>query len=789
MLLIKKMTRDFLKNKLAFGSIFLMSALCLATFSGLTGVWTGMQSMKSEYLEDTSNAINDYIISVSELSSDSESEIRNNSMFSNVEKREVISVSMPKYQEESDDDGRVISNLKIYVVDDNSIRKPKLISGDHWGSEGIWIDNDFYKQNNLNVNDIIDIEYLNAKESKVVVSGSMMTPENIMFLPTPFDVKVNHENYAYAFCTQSFAEKNLSSLYSQKQIVLSSNDEVSEEQVVDELTKILGSDRIQNIINLDNTVGLKGYEDKISQVKVYSMFFPLLFLLISINTLQSTMKRIVLDQRGIVGALSAIGVSEKVIISHYLLYGVICSGVGAIVGGVLGPRFVSPALMNTLKSQFSMPVWSVGFSLSVILVAVLLTLLSMVFIYVECKRLFKESPALIIRNKSSDIKKMNLLEKIIDFKWISFNMKWILRDIFRNTSRSIMAVFGAMGCVVLLITGFGLQNSINYSIDKTYNDDYVYSHKFLVSPKSTPEEKTAIESKAKSANPVWLEQSIVEIYNKDNTSRNTTLSMISQDSAIKLEDTENKYVNLRELKANEVVLSRKLANELSVQVGDVIKFRTSSNTKKQEDVRVVGLTTLSFPQGMFASEKFNIENKKDSDFSTFLLTGKLSNDVYEKITENSKVLKDYEKNEQYLASKDILKSIITIVYLLVIIAMFLGVCILVNYNLLIFSNRYREFATLKVVGMLDNDITFLSFISNAILTIVGCLLGAPLGILLLQFYVKVASPSNQEYLCYFNSLNISTVIGAAILISLAINILLNIKINKIDMVESLKSIE
>ncbi|WP_207721007.1 ABC transporter permease [Clostridium gasigenes] len=783
------MARDFLKNKLAFGSVLLMSALCLATFSGLTGVWTGMQSMRSQYLEDTGNTTSDYIISVSELTSELESEIGKSSMFTNVERREIISGTMPKYQDKSDNNSRITSNLKIYVIDDNGIRNPKLVAENDWGGEGIWLDNDFYKDNNLNADDSINIKYLNGKESEVTVSGSIMVPENIMFLPTPFDVKVNHQNYAYAFCTRSFAEKNLSSLYSQKQIVLSTKNEVSEDQLMDELTKNLGRDRIQTVQSLDNTVGLRGYEDKIKQVKVYSIFFPLLFLIISIITLQSTMKRLVLDQRNIIGTLSAIGVSEKAIIVHYLLYGLICSGLGAIIGVVIGPKVISPALMNTLKSQFSMPAWTVGFGVLVILVAILLTLLSMFFIYTECKRLFKESPASIIKNKSSEIKKMNLLEKMIDVKWIPYNIKWILRDIFRNASRSIMAIFGAMGFVILLITGLGLYNSINYSFDKTYNEDYVYCHKLLVSPNTTSEDKNSIESNVKSSNPVWLEQSVIKIYDKNNVLKNTTLSMISDDSAIKLEGTDKKYINLRNLKSNEVVLSKKLANELSVQVGDRITFRTNSSTKKQENIHVVGLTNLSFPQGIFTNEKFYVENKKESDFATFLLTGELPDDVYEKITENSKILKDYQKNDQYLESKDILKSIITIIYLLVMIAMLLGICILVNYNLLIFSNRYREFATLKVIGLLDKDITFLSFISNAILTIIGCILGIPFGTLLLQFYVNVASPSNQEYLCHFNVLDITVVIGAAILISFVINIILNIKINKINMVESLKSIE
>ncbi|MGG7177477.1 FtsX-like permease family protein [Clostridium paraputrificum] len=782
------MIRDFGKNKLAFISVILMATLCLATFTGLTGVWTGMENMKSEYLGNTNSSEDDYIVTFSRYNANYEENLKSSDYVTNVESRDILNIKMPEYKAENITND-LITNLKIYIVDDNTLREPKVINGEDWGAGGLWVDNDFYQTNNLNDGDKINIEYQNRETGEIPISGSIMVPENSMYLATPFDIIADHKNYAYGYCTETFANNNFGNVLVAKEIVLTAEKDVSEEKVIEEINKIVGAKNIQSIKNLGNTAGLKWFDDKINQVKVYSIFFPILFLLISLITLKSTMKRLVIDQKIVIGTFSALGISEKVIILHYLIYGIVCSGLGSIFGNIIGPKFVAPALMNTLKTQVTMPEWIVGFSINFILVGLFLIVVSSLFVYTECRKVFHSSPATIIRNKSNEIKKIPFFEDMINKKWISFNIKWILRDIFRNYTRSLMAIFGAMGCVILLITGLGLYNSINYSINRTYNEDYEYYHKFLVQSSITDTDKKYFENLLEDDSPAWLEQGEIKLYSDSGDSKHTIFSIISDDKNINLQDQNETSIDFQNLNDDEIVISKNLARDLKVNEGDTISFRINSSDLLVKDVKVVGITKLSFPIGIFANEKFNLEKEGKNNFSTFLLSSKLSDDMYSTITSDNKVLKDFQRENQYKESEDILKSIITIVILLVFIGIFLGFCILINYNLLIFINRYKEFATLKVIGKLDSEITFLSFISNAILTVIGCILGVPLGLFLLDFYVNVASPSNQAYISNFNSNKILLVVVAVIIISAVVNAVLNIRIKKIDMVESLKSIE
>lgn len=374
----------------------------------------------------------------------------------------------------------------------------------------------------------------------------------------------------------------------------------------------------------------------------------------AIVTIRFSVFRFINKQREVIGTLYAIGFSKIEIINHYIFFAVITSLLGGILGILIGPLLITPILLGTLQTQFSLPYWNVTFTYRILFGLVLMAISSIFLMRFSVVNILKQNPADIINGETPQSSSSHFFINKL-FNKLNFSVKWVLRDILRHKERSFMGVFGTAGCFILLMSGFGLRDSINYTIDSTFIDNFNYNQKLYFDKAIHKGERLEIKTSVNL--PIeWVQQNSVVIKQKDQKI-DTLFTVFSGKDLLNLKANEKHSNILSSLKVNEIVITKKLANKMKLKEEDEIKVKFS-NKIKYNTFKVKAISSLSFPQGIYCSEKI-LQNIEEPFMPSIALL---------RSTENLPILDKFsvEKvtwEKQYKQSKNALKSIMVVVIL------------------------------------------------------------------------------------------------------------------------------
>ncbi|MBO0454851.1 FtsX-like permease family protein [Candidatus Enterococcus murrayae] len=748
--MLRKTFRDLRKNWISFLSVFLMSFICLFIFTGIfhfgqqMGI-TGKQFSKNSHLADST-------LTVANFNEPKEAQTKKLSSVKQFAHR-----SVGRYQNEQ-------FSLTILSFDHSYTSKPQVIRGAKLSDQaGIWLDEDFFQANEQQLGD-----YFSIDNQRYEILGTVRQPEFIYHTENKDQPLPNHKKSGYAYLSEQYFDQL--PIYPSHQLLLKTNKDSNIPWLENELSDIWGDEYLQ-LTETNNGSGLSIFLDRVTQVQRLAFLFSSLFLLLTLITIEATMRRFVKQQQ--IAILKAQGFSGWSILLHYLSFSMIVTFFGSVLGCFLGPKLLSPALLSAIGKQFSVPKWlEVQTTLGYAIVAVI-TFLSMLITLIPVLPLVNQLPAVIMQKQSTQRFKRVWLEQTRLWSYLPFSLQWTLRDIQRNIRRAVLGIFGAMGCMLLLIAALGIKDSINFSLDSVFNDTYHYQEKVSFKrPMSAQDRHSTVQHLTSDYQ--WMEQQSVKLL-KGSKEQTVQATIVSNGRQLNLPEIE-----LKNLTANQVALSEALAKDLNVTAEETLYIKLQQQILP---VSIKKLLPISSPQGIFLSQRTWENLKQPFEPQSLLLKEK------NQLAPSPLIAGRSEKLQQFKDSQALIEGILTIVSLLILAALTLGITIMMNCHLLIFSERFIEFATLKVLGFTKWEVLSLSFLETTLLTLLGWLLGIPAGWLFLNTYVALLSTGQQQYLPHlsFQSLMLASLVLFACM--LLVQAYLNNRINRIDFATALKPAE
>lgn len=543
-----------------------------------------------------------------------------------------------------------------------------------------------------------------------------------------------------------------------------------------------------------NRTDMSSYNDFINDaqsIKNLSKIFPTVFYIIAILISLISMSRMVEDDRMQIGTLKSLGFSNKHILFKYIIYSGIATILGGIIGSLLGFFLLPNFIWSIYKIIFDIPVFKVYYDLTYILLGLLIAIICICgTTLLAVFKSVKEKPSNLMRPKSPKSGKRVLLENV-KFIWkrLKFSNKVTIRNLFRYKKRVLMTVVGIAGCTALMLAGFGLRDSIVDIPDVHYGKVFTF------------DQLVYLESDIK-------EDNIKSIFNDKRINTVAETKMVTGNINTyginifvpKSNNDLYNILNLRDvktnkkliLKDNEVIITDKLSQLLNKSKGDIITI--TANDGKTYDFKISGICENYVAHYVYMTKNTYEENMdKYITNVVYIKTNNLS------LKEEAKLSSDLIEKEEVMSAisikntkvsvNDMLKSLNSVVLILIILSAILSFVVMYNLSYISISERKREIATLKVLGFTDKEVDNYINKETIILTIIGIVFGFVFGYFLTNIIINTVEIDLVRFIRLINPLSFIYSAVITIIFTIIVNIITHFTLKKIDMIESLKSVE
>lgn len=554
------------------------------------------------------------------------------------------------------------------------------------------------------------------------------------------------------------------------------------------------------VLDRDSHQSFVEYEGCANSIDALAKIFPVFFFAVAALVCLTTMTRMVDEQRINIGTLKGLGYKTSQISKKYILYALIACITGSILGLAIGFSVFPTVIFFAYGMMYSIEnivyVFSIPIAIGITSLALIIITLSA---YMACRKELKETPAILMRPKAPKSGKRILLERI-PFIWnrFSFISKVTVRNIFRYKKRFLMTVLGIAGCTALILTGFGIKDSIEMILTGQYGTLFKYDMSLVIQSDMTDKQIYELRKNLSDIDEInkyeffSYENGDIKV---NNTTKEITIvvpeNLKKMDKFIHLQD--RKTQNPIELNNKGIVLTEKIARDLGVKAGDEIELINSDDKKAKIKVSHITENYISH-YAYISPENYTKLFEKDLDFNRVI--GILNNPSVKIEDKLSKKLFDIETVDGITfntASKETfhntIKNLNYVVLIMIISAGALAFVVLYNLTNVNISERIREIATIKVLGFYDKEVSAYIYRENIILTIIGTVVGLGLGTILHKFIMVTVEIQSMMFgrVIDMSSYFIATVL--TIVLSLFVNLAMFYKLRNVKMVESLKSVD
>lgn len=575
----------------------------------------------------------------------------------------------------------------------------------------------------------------------------------------------------------------------------------AEEKLIDAKQKIAD---IENpkwyVLDRYSNSGYNSFIQDTGSIEGIAQIFPVVFFVVALLISLTSMTRMVEEQRTQIGTLKALGYNKLQIASKYVIYASLACVIGGILGMSVGFVLLPKIIWMMYEMMYQMTDISISFQWDVGGIGLLLISVCIIgaTIYAVLKELI-HAPAVLMRPKSPKMGKRVLLEKIpFIWKHLSFSRKVTVRNIFRYKKRFLMTIIGILGCTALITVGFGIRDSIQCIMPNQF--EKVFDYDMQIGLKNGLEQKQKQEYITNLQEKTEIEK-IVEIYMTSNTIVNGEKEEDVQIIVPKEQKELEGIINLADIKTkqkvelqeNEICLTDKVSELLGVKQGDTIILKDSD--EKERKVKISNIVENYVSHYVYMSKE-TYENLYSEAYETNVLFTKNNNLSEEQ--EDSLAAEIMNQSEVATLNRisttmgmldDTMKSLNYVVVILIVSAGLLAFVVLYNLSNVNISERIRELATIKVLGFYDKEVYSYVSRETIILTAIGIVLGLVGGYFLNYFIIGTCEINMLRFQKIIKPM--SYVYGALITIgfTLIVNIVTYFALKKIDMIESLKSVE
>ena len=659
-------------------------------------------------------------------------------------------------------------SLALNVSEDYNVSVFHLMDGKEYdrSSDGVWLSDRFAEENGYKIGDTLTLTYKSI-EMKLEIVGLIKSGENMICTGDSNQLMPDFSSYGFAYVTPDTLREALGAdFYPQINLISSTEKAELEDEVKDALGRtILVSPK-------DDHMSYAGAKSETEEGETMGSILPVLFLAIAILTMVTTMHRIAANEKTQIGTLKALGFRDRRILAHYTSYGLVIGLIGTGLGIVLG-YLVAEFVMNpggTMGTYFDLPEWKLVMPSFCIPVMVLTLLFLTLISYLSVKRMLHGTAADALRPYVPRPMKKGLLERLPLWEHLGFGTRWNIRDVMRHKSRSAMTLVGILGCMILLVGGLGMKDTMSNFMTILDDDVSNYTNKINLAENIGNDEARELcdsvsgDFEASEAISLDGETVTLEVHSTDNEK----FRFIDSDG------------NIMKLGDDGVYLCLRLAD--TAEVGDTIEFSPYGSDETYK-VKVAGYFRSMITKSIVMTSDF-----ADAEGIDYKITSIYTDEEKSDIPSSSAIAGVQEKQaiiDSYDTFMDLMNMMVAV---LVVAAAILGAVVLYNLGVMSYIERSRELATLKVLGYRDRRIARLLISQNVWMTVIGVALGLPAGIGTLNVLVA-ALASEYELKVVLGVLTYSVSMTLTFGVSLLVGWAVARKNRKIDMVEALKFAE
>ncbi len=825
-MLFRKMLREFKTNFGLFFSIFLLSGLAIAMFCTMEGHVLSQNIARAQYHDECK--LSDLWMYGEGFSQEQLDTIRGLDFVEEAQLRMSVTGSTPDFTG---------VQVDVFLERENVVNTPYLVKGSEFDpsdTDGVWLANAFAVRRGLDVGDDFTIEYNGVTFTKEI-KGLVETPE-YEYRQADGDADMYLENIAIVFMSYDafpirdyvthliesgkitakkvaentkLLDEKLEQLKAAgmtvdditQDMLLQIADNMSDEKLAklmpytqmivrtkdggalsheDEIAEALDYD-YSAIIDRKSVQGLARLDSELDQHQAFAYVFVVIFVGIAVLVIATSMGRIVEKQRTQIGTMNALGMKRWKVILHYISYSLIVSVLGVMVGLAAGVGAGAPAMIGMFEQYYIVPGLHSAFHPMYILIAVVIVAVCSFSCFLSCRKVLKIKPAEALRPAAPKQGKKCIFERLPFWDKLSFNTQYNLRDISRAKLRTFMGIVGTAVGMLLMLYGVGCNQLVDIMTDISFNKIYTtrYQVKLSADTKLVDADNLADELSGE-----LVMTDAVEISKVKNASsaekKKETLTVIEGKQLYNLIDVNNE---ITQLVPGTVGISRKLAADMGIKVGDTIYWHIYSKNEWHE--AVVGSIYRSCETQGIAYLREDYE-KTGAEYTPMLL---MTNASKAQTAASLKYVTGVNSREDMIAAYEKSIEVVNIlVFVMVIFSTIMIVVVLYNSGSLSFNERIKELATLKVMGLQSTQIRHLLTVQNIWLSVIGIIIGTPLGNISLNAMMN----SNGENFDYSLSVPVADYIISAVIVlivSMLVSFMFSSRIKKLDLVETLKGVE
>ncbi len=759
-MLFKKLCRTMKLYKAQFLSMIIMITLGVGIFVGFNMEWVSIRDNTTEFFEATGFA--DYrLVSTAGFSAEELEKVR---------AIDGVDAAARFLSVTADVAGQGGDSVALTVTTDPAISGFYLMDGapyDEANTDGIWLSEQYAKANGFALGDPLTLTY-KGLSIEGTVCGLIKSGEYMICVRDETQLMPDFSTYGFAYISPAMYEKAVGMAFYPQINVRST---LEKKDFIDRVDAALGVTPL--VLTKDETMSYSGASGETEEGQTMGSILPVLFLLIAVLTMVTTMHRIAAKEKTQIGTLKALGFRDKRILRHYSCYALLIGAVGSALGSALGYG-IAWMIMNPngmMGTYMDLPEWKLRFPwFCYVCIGVMLVLLTLIG-YLSVKKMLSGTAAEALQPYAPKKVKPLLIERTKAFHKLSFGTRWNLRDSMRHKSRSAMSLIGIIGCMVLIVGSLGMRDTMEAFLDLYYDGATNYASRIYLSEEATAEQR----------------EKIVEEYHGD---QSASISVQLEEKAVSLDiyKVENDLVRFpaldegyTELSSDGAYLCKRLSEEFDLQPGDTFTVQRYG-TDDSYTLRVAGV---------IRSVSENIVISKD--YADALGLPFTVDSVYTQTQKDSiaadSAIKSVQSKQMIMDSFDsFLEMMNMMIVILVVAALVLGIVVLYNLGVMSYTERYREMATLKVVGFRDRKIGALLIGQNLWLSVIGIAIGLPCGIGVLDYLLN-ALAGEYEMKMSISVASIALSILLTVGMSLLVSLMVSRKNRKIDMVEALKGVE
>lgn len=550
----------------------------------------------------------------------------------------------------------------------------------------------------------------------------------------------------------------------------------------------------------DDNPGYLEYEENANRISSIATVFPTIFFLIAALVSLTTMGRMIEEKRTEIGTYKALGYKNSEVSLKFIIYSLTAGLTGTLLGLLVGFYLFPTIIINAYGQLYNMTEfptpWYLSYSLIGLAVGLFCTVgISMIVLRVD----LMSSPATLLRPKAPKAGKTILLERIQPlWRRLNFNQKVTMRNLFRYKSRMFMTVFGIAGCTAMILTGFGLKNSISDIVPIQFNEVWRFQGIVTFDEEASTQ---AIEEYQAAVSQLDLLSATLGMTSENLTVAQTgkasqEVTVYVPENPAELSDfvsfTERKTGEVYALGDNGVIINEKLAKLFQLAIGDRIELKNGDN--EIFEVTISGITEnyvghFAYFSPTYYEEIFGEIPTYNSELLLFseALTKEQENQIANDLMKQDRVLNVTFLSDSSTALDDTTEILNIVVWLLIISAGLLAFIVLYNLNNINISERIRELSTIKVLGFYNKEVTMYIYRENIFLTLFGIIAGLFLGRILHGY---VLATVELDMLMFSPEIHLLSYLYSSLItlfFTIIVGFVMYQKLKHVDMIEALKS--